>query len=160
MQLAWLSPHFQLPPSFPTRRLCPFRCSFSGAWACVCTRIQWVPPMDSPVKLEVSPTAATPTGLTARGLKALVSCIGILGCMVCLAPPLFSWLICMQMRDFPVRQPHLTCPIHQPLSCSMYSLPQLLVSAPPTSQDECFFNSLVFRLPYSLIFWQFWLFLF
>ena len=30
---------------------------------------------------------------------------------------------------------------------------------PPTSLNECFFfNSLVIRLPYSLIFWQFWLF--
>ena len=35
----------------------------------------------------------------------------------------------------------------------------LPISAPPTSLDECFFfNSLVVRLPYSLIFWQFWLF--
>ena len=36
---------------------------------------------------------------------------------------------------------------------------QLPVSAPPTGLDECFFfNSLVVRVPYSLIFWQFWLF--
>ena len=35
----------------------------------------------------------------------------------------------------------------------------LLISAPPTSLDEClFFNSLVVGLPYSLIFCQFWLF--
>ena len=40
-------------------------------------------------------------------------------------------------------------PVHQPLP----------VSAPPTGLDECvFFNSLVVVLPYSLIFWQFWLF--
>ena len=40
------------------------------------------------------------------------------------------------------------------------SPPWLPVSAPlPTCQDECFFfNSLVVGLPYSLIFWQFWLF--
>ena len=38
-------------------------------------------------------------------------------------------------------------------------LPQLPISAPPTSLDECFFfNSLVVRLPYALIFCQFWLF--
>ena len=36
---------------------------------------------------------------------------------------------------------------------------QLPVSAPPIGLDECFlFNSLVVRLPYSLIFCQFWLF--
>ena len=35
---------------------------------------------------------------------------------------------------------------------------QLPVPTPPTSLDECFFNSLVVGLPYSLIFWQFWLF--
>ena len=36
---------------------------------------------------------------------------------------------------------------------------QLLVSAPPNGLDECFFfNALVVRLPYSLIFWQFLLF--
>ena len=35
----------------------------------------------------------------------------------------------------------------------------LPISAPPTSLDECFYvNFLVVRLPYSLIFWQLWLF--
>ena len=35
----------------------------------------------------------------------------------------------------------------------------LPVSAPPSGLDECFFfNSLVVGLPYSSIFWQFWLF--
>ena len=35
---------------------------------------------------------------------------------------------------------------------------QLPISARPTGLDECFFNSLVVRLPLSLIFCQFWLF--
>ena len=36
---------------------------------------------------------------------------------------------------------------------------QLPISTPPTGLNECFFfNSLVVRLPYSSIFWQFWLF--
>ena len=39
------------------------------------------------------------------------------------------------------------------------SLPQLPISILPTGLDECFFfKSLVLRLPYNLIFWQFWLF--
>ena len=37
---------------------------------------------------------------------------------------------------------------------------RLPISAPPTSLNECFFNSLVVGLPYNLIFWQFWSFLF
>ena len=32
------------------------------------------------------------------------------------------------------------------------------ISTPPTSLGECFFNSLVVGVPFSLIFWQFWLF--
>ena len=44
------------------------------------------------------------------------------------------------------------------LPCRASPLPWLPSSSPPTSLDECFFfNSLVFRLRYSLIFWQFWL---
>ena len=58
--------------------------------------------------------------------------------------------ICMQMWDYLV---------HQPPPCHTSSPPQLLVSAPPTSLDECFFfKSLVVRLPYSAIFWPLWLF--
>ena len=48
--------------------------------------------------------------------------------------------------------------VRQPLPCCESSLPQLPVSAPPTSLDECFFFiSMVVGLPYSLIFCQFWL---
>ena len=50
-------------------------------------------------------------------------------------------------------------PILQLLPCCASSLPQLPVSAPPTSWNECFFfNSLVVRLLHGSIFWQFWLF--
>ena len=53
----------------------------------------------------------------------------------------------------------LTTPVLQLLPCYDSSLPQLPISAPPTSLDESFFfNSLVVGLPYSLIFCQFWLF--
>ena len=69
----------------------------------------------------------------------------------------------MEMWDRPLHQllPHpLPGSILQPPPCRMFSLPQLPVSAPPTSLDECFFfNSLVVGLPHSSIFWQFWLFL-
>ena len=41
----------------------------------------------------------------------------------------------------------------------MSSLPLLPISAPPTSLNECFFNSLIVGVPWSLIFWHFWLFI-
>ena len=49
--------------------------------------------------------------------------------------------------------------VRQPSPCRESFLPLLPVSTPPTGLDECFFFiSLVVRLPYSLIFCQFWLF--
>ena len=71
-------------------------------------------------------------------------------------PSCFSRFIHMQMWDHWVLQP---------LPCCQSSLPWLPISAPAarlcphTSLNECFFfSSLVVGLPYSLIFWQFWLF--
>ena len=61
--------------------------------------------------------------------------------------------------QFPVQSapPHLCilmpCQGSSSLSC------QSPISAPPTSLGECFFNSLVVRVPCSLIFWHFWLFI-
>ena len=57
--------------------------------------------------------------------------------------------------------PTATSPIQilQPLPCHKSSPPWLPAFTLSTSLDECFFfNSLFVRLPYSLIFWQFWLF--
>ena len=65
-------------------------------------------------------------------------------------PGCSSQFICMQMWELRVLQ--------LPPCCES-SLPQLPISTPPTSLDECFFfNSLVVRLPCSSIFCQFWLF--
>ena len=48
--------------------------------------------------------------------------------------------------------------VFQPLLWCESSLPWLPISMPPTSLDECFlFNSLIVGLPYSSIFWPFWL---
>ena len=63
-----------------------------------------------------------------------------------LIPSCSSQFICTQMWD---------CQLPP---CHMSSPPWLPISAPPSSLNECFFfNSLVVRLPYSLIFWQFWM---
>ena len=85
-----------------------------------------------------------------RGYEVLFPCTGTLGFPVCLAPQLFLLVYLHAMWDHPVLQSPL---------CHESPPTQLPVSAPPTSLDECFFfNSLVVGLPYSLIFWQFWLF--
>ena len=49
--------------------------------------------------------------------------------------------------------------VHQLPPCFLSSPPRLPISALATSLDQyLFFNSLVVGLPYSSIFWQFWLF--
>ena len=81
-------------------------------------------------------------------------------------PSCSSQFILTQMWDHPLcqRLPHPVCkpPPHSspPATALLQVLSTWLpVTAPPTSVDECFlFNSLVVRLPYSSIFWQFWLF--
>ena len=71
------------------------------------------------------------------------------------------WLIHMWMWDYPVASCRLGYLVCQLPLCSASCLPQLPISAPPTSLDKCFFfNSLVVRLLHNLIFWWFWLFLF
>ena len=68
-------------------------------------------------------------------------------------PSCSSRFICTQMWDVLLCQlpPHLLGPSTAALPC--------IISSPPTGLNECFFfNSLVVGLPYSLIFWQFWLF--
>ena len=76
---------------------------------------------------------------------------------LCVSLPVVLPVICMQMWDCPVHQPP-PCPPHQPPPCHR-SFPPQPVSTSPTSLNECFFfNSLVVGLPYSSIFWQFWLF--
>ena len=107
--------------------------------------------MDSHVRLGVSPTATPTSFLTDRGFESLVSVAGTLGC---LTPQLFLPVYLYANVGLPVQSAALPCcrPMH------LSFLP--LVSAAPTSLGECFFNSLVVGLPCSLIFWEFWWFLF
>ena len=61
--------------------------------------------------------------------------------------PSCSWFIHTQMLD------HL---VLQPPPCHLSSLPQPPISVPPTCLNDCFFfNSLVVRLSYTSVFWQF-----
>ena len=115
-------------------------------------------PTNSPVRLGVSPAASTPTGVFNQRFEALFPRAGALGCAVC-----------HQVHQLLPRRPAAALPtlLHNPPPCwglPAPALPRVLsarlpISAPPTGLDECFFFiSLVVRLPYSLIFCQFWLF--
>ena len=103
---------------------------------------------------------STPMGVFNQRFEALFPCAGTLGCVVChlvhqLLPQWPAAALPAPLHNLPPSW------VHQPLPCHESSPPQLPVSAPPTGLDECFFFiSLVVGLPYSLIFCQFWLFLF
>ena len=99
-----------------------------------------------------------PTGVFSQRFEALFPCAGALGCVVCYSPQLFLPVYPHPYMGLP-SPPGTASPAQSSShSCHTSSLPQLPVSTPPTSLDEWFFNSLVVRLTYSLIFWQFWLF--
>ena len=68
-----------------------------NVWVCVCSRSLWVSPMNSPVRLGVSPAAAsTPTGVFNKRLRLYF-------------PELEPWwLVC--------------CPVHQLLPCPPHSI--------------------------------------
>ena len=133
-----------------------FWCLFLGVWVCVHSRTLWVSPADSPVRLGLSPAAGTPTDFYSQRFEALFPCAGTLGWAVCLAPQLFLLVYSHASVGPPATS--LPAPILQQPTWRLSSPPQLPISTPPTSLDECFFfNSLVVRLPYSTIFWQFWL---
>ena len=74
-----------------------------------------------------------------------------LGFMICLAPQL----------SLPVYLHANVVPQNPPVTTLTLILSAPAVSTPPTGLNGCFFfNSLVVGLPYSSIFWHFWLFLF
>ena len=92
-----------------------------------------------------------PRFLQSEVFEALFPHTGTWGCAVCFTPQLFL----LVYPHTNVGQPSL----HAATSTVWSSLLWLPVFAPPSSLNECFFfNSLVVGLPYSSIFWQFWLF--
>ena len=141
-----------------------------SGWACVHSRILWVSPMNCPVRLGVSPTAAsTPTGVCSQRFEASFPrwSPGLRGLFCSHAvPPGLSMCECGAAGSASYHlvgsaSCHLACPLPQPatsLGLPAASLPHVL-SAPPTHLEECFFFiSLGVGLPYSSIFCQFWLF--
>ena len=94
-----------------------------------------VSPMNSPVRLGVSPAAAsTPTGVFSQRFEALFTCAGALGCVVCLAPELFlpglsarecrtAWSTSHCLATSPLC---LAARLHPPTSLDVSSLPPWL----------------------------------
>ena len=69
LALGWLS------VTFPAvhKQIGPFWCWFPGEWVCVCSRTLWVSITNSPVRLGVSPTAATPTDFYSQWFWGFIS---------------------------------------------------------------------------------------
>ena len=156
---------FSVTPSTTHNQIGPFWSCFLSGWVCVCSRTLWVSPTNSPVRLGVSPTAAsTPTGVFNQRFEALFPRAGALGCTVCFDPPRFLpvhprgnvgsqslpattlWgLLAAAWPDpFHNPPPRWVC---QPPLLRVLAV-RLPFSTPPTGLDECFFFiSLVVGLP-------------
>ena len=131
----------------------PFWCFFLGRWVCINYRTLWVSPMNSPLRLGVSPTAIIPTSFSSQGFLGLISMhrnLALHGLShSSVVPPGLSK---RKYGTAPAASCHFAC--SEPPAASF-----LWVLSTPAGLDECFFlNSLVVRLPYILIFWKFCLF--
>ena len=149
MPLAWLLPTFSHFPCYPQANF-TFLVLIPRWGGGVRSRIPWIFPVNSPVRLGVSPPLAQPPQFLPpevlwRLFPALEPWVGPSVWL----PSCSSQFIGTYMWDRLVQQPP---------PCHASSPPQMSLSAPPLSLDEYFFfNSLVVGLPYSSIFWQLWL---
>ena len=100
---------------------------------------------------EFLPPPQPPQIFSVRGFEALFPHAGTLGYVVCLTPQLFLPVYPHTNTGLPGLQAAvLPAQVLQPLPCCEFSPPQLPISTPPTSMDECFFfNSLVVGLPFA-----------
>ena len=111
----------------------PLWCWFLSGWACAQSGPLWVSPMNSPVRLGVSPAAAPPpTGSFRPRFEALFPRSGALGCTVCFALPPFL-PVYLQANVGPQGLPAAACSalfhnppphwVHQPTPCHESSPP-------------------------------------
>ena len=158
--LPLLSPSFQSHPLLRTIKLGP-----SGAdslrWICLHCRTLRVSPMNSPMRLGLSPTASTLRGFFGPQFWGFISPHENCGLHALshspFVPPGLSTLKCGTTRS---ASHHLAGPSPPSAALPAVLSTRMPISAPPTSLDECFFfNSLLVGLPYSSIFCPFWLFL-
>ena len=132
----------------------PFWCWFPGGWVGVC--MLWDPVgLSNKLSCEsgsFSCCCLNPHRCFQSEVWGFISPCWSPGFVLCLTPQSFL-LVYLYANTGPPRSP--AAAFLRVLSARMP------VSAPPTCLGECFFfNSLVVRLPYSSIFWQFWFFIF
>ena len=134
MVLAPLSARFQSLPPLPTIKLGPTGAdSGVGGWACACSRPLWVSPRNSPVRLGLSPAAAsTPTGVFNQRFEALFPLCwspGLCGLLCSPAsPPGSSMRECGAMGSAPH---HFVASACCSLACPIYNPPPHWVCQPP-----------------------------
>ena len=149
----------QLSVTFPDthKQIGPVWCWFPGGWVCVHSRTLWVSPTNYPVQLGVSPAMVAPIGFYSQRFWVFISPRwNPRFCSLSRSPVVPSGLSACKCGITLSTSHCLALPVLQTPPCYTFSLPQLPVSTPATGLNECFFfNSLVVRLPYSLIFWKF-----
>ena len=93
---AWSTLHQVSVTPFATHsQIGPLWCCFQSGWACARPRPLWVCPTTSPVRLGVSPAAAsTPTGVFSQRFESLFPHAGALGCGLLLSPPFVPVYLC------------------------------------------------------------------
>ena len=157
--LPWSLLDFSHFPCFPQANWALW-CWFPGEWVCVCSKTLWVSLTNSSSRRGIFPTTATPTptGFYSPRFWGFISLGWNPGlCGLSHSPVVPSSLFAWKCGNSWSTSPHFIC--LSPPAAALPSPFQLPVSTPPTSLGECFFfNSEVVGLPYSLIFWQFWLF--
>ena len=124
-----------------------FWCLFLGGWVCVLSRTPWVCPMNSPVRLGVSPTAtSTTTGVLSQRLGTLFPHTLTLSCLVYLAPQLFLSVYLHTNVGLPSPEaaaslgpPATTLPAQSSSCCLAGSSPHLAAHLHPSYQSVWMF---------------------
>ena len=114
---------FSVTPSATHNQIRPHWCCFPSEWVCVRSGTLWVSPKNSPVRLGVSPTAAsTPIGVFNQWFEALSPHAVTLGCFVC--HPVHQLLPRRPAAALPtpLHNPPPRC-VHQPPPCRKSSPP-------------------------------------
>ena len=111
----------------------PLQCCFLSGWACACSTPLWVSPTNSPVRLGVSPTAAsTPTGIFNQRFEALFPLAGALGCGVCfVSPPFLLVYLCVNVGPRGLLAAAWPAPFHSLPPCWVRQPPPCRGSSPP-----------------------------
>ena len=111
--LCWIS----VTPSATHNQIGPLWCWFPSGWACAHSRLLWVSPTTSPVRLGVFPAdSPTPTGVFNQRFEALFPRAGALGCVVSFAPCHSSGFICVRAWGCGVVPAALPAPFSATLS--------------------------------------------